>query len=333
MPSPNATFTEMVTTTMRKHYRKVVDNVTDNNALLTVLKDQGHIKTDASGGYEIAIPLSYAENSTYQRYSGYDTLNIGASDVLSSAKFDWSQVALHVTASGRELRMNNSEERMINLVKARTDVAFATAANNMSVDLYSDGALSNQIGGLAHLITNDGTGTVGGIVAGTYTFWKNKFQEVAGGDVAVDGAASGTALTYANLRAGMNSLWLATNRGNDKPNLIVASHDMYSLYESGLQDLQRYADSKMASAGFEALKYKSASVIFDDNTNFGTTAEKMYFLNTKYIYMMEHPDARWTEDDEKTPVNQDAVVIPIYWMGQMVCSNRSLQGVLFDVAT
>jgi len=27
MPSPNSTFTEMVTTTMRKHKRKVVDNV------------------------------------------------------------------------------------------------------------------------------------------------------------------------------------------------------------------------------------------------------------------------------------------------------------------
>jgi hypothetical protein len=323
----------MVTTTLRHHKKKLVDNVTKHNGLLTLMKERGNIKTDAAGGYEIAIPLSYAENSTYQRFSGYDTLNIGASDVLTAAKYDWQQAAIHVTASGRELKMNNSEERMINLVKARIDVAMSTAANNMSVDLYSDGALSNQIGGLAHLVTNDGTGTVGGIVAGTYTFWKNKFQEVAGGDVAVDGAATGTALTFANLKAAMNSLWLATNRGQDKPDLIVSSHDMYSLYEGGLQDLQRYSDAKMASLGFESLKYKSASIIFDDNTNFGTTAEKMFFLNTKYLYMMEHPDARWTEDDEKVPVNQDAVVIPVYWMGQLVTSNRSLQGVLFDVAT
>ncbi len=112
MASPNSTFTEMVTTTMRKHHRKIVDNVTDHNGLLTLLKERGNIKTDHAGGYEIAIPLSYAENATYQRYSGYDTLNIAASDVLSAAKFDWSQVALHVTASGRELRMNNSEERI-----------------------------------------------------------------------------------------------------------------------------------------------------------------------------------------------------------------------------
>ena len=321
MASPNSTFTEMVTTTMRHHKKKVVDNVTNHNGLLTVLKERGNIKTDAAGGYEIAIPLSYAENSTYQRYSGYDTLNIGASDVLSAAKFDWAQVALHVTASGREIKMNNSQERMINLVKARVDVAMATAANNMSIDLYSDGALTNQIGGLANIIQNDGTGTVGGIVSGTYTFWKNKFKEV-----------SGTGATFATLKSAMNEAWINQTNGQDKPDLIVMSHDFYAMYEGGLQDLQRYADAKMASAGFEALKYKSASVIFDTNTNFGTTAEKAYFLNTKYLYLMEHPDARWTEDDEKVPTNQDAVVIPIYWMGQLCTSNRARQGVVIDAS-
>lgn len=331
--SPNATFTEMVTTTLRHHKKKLVDNVTKHNGLLTLMKERGNIQTDAAGGYEIAIPLSYAENSTYQRFSGYDTLNIGQSDVLSAAKYDWQQAAIHVTASGRELKMNNSEERMINLVKSRIDVAMATAANNLSIDLYSDGSLANQINGLAALVTTNGQGTVGGINSGTYTFWRSKVQEVAGGDVAVDGAGAGTALTYANLRAAMNTLWLSTTRGNDKPDLIVASHDMFSLFESGLQDLQRYADARLGALGFEALKYKSASIIFDDNTNFGTTAETMYFLNTKFLYLKEHPDARWTEDDEKVPVNQDAVIVPMYWMGNLCTSNRSLQGRIIDVAT
>lgn len=322
MASPNATFTEMVTTTLRHTKKgKVVDNVTKHNGLLTLMKERGNIKTDAAGGYEIQIPLSYAENSTYQRFSGYDTLNIGASDVLSSAKYDWSQVAIHVTASGREVKMNNSQERMINLVKSRINVAFDTAANNMSIDLYSDGALSNQIGGLSHMITADGTGTVGGIVAGTYTFWKNKFGEI-GTDATV----------FANVRNAMGLQWLATNRGTDKPDLIVATHDLYSVYENGLQDNQRYGDAKMGALGFEALKYKSAPIIFDDNTNFGTTSELMYFLNTKYLYLMEHPDARWTEDDEKVPINQDAVVVPIYWMGGACVSNRSLQSRIHDLA-
>jgi len=317
MPSPNATFTEMVTTTLRNHSRMLVDNVSDQNALLTLMKQKGKIRTE-SGGYEIVLPLDYTENSTYQRYSGYDELSIAASDVLSAAKYDWAQVAIHVTASGRELRMNNGPERMINLVKARIQNAVRTAANNFSVDLYSTGALTNQIGGLGHLIQTDGTGTVGGIVSGTYTWWKNQFKEMTGTG------------TYASIQADMNSLWLSLNRGTDKPDLVVMTHDLYAAYEATLQDNQRYADAKMGALGFEALKYKSAPVVFDSNSNFTTTGEKAYFLNTDYLYLIEHPDARWSQDDEKVPVNQDAVVIPIYWMGQLVTSQRSLQGVMFD---
>jgi hypothetical protein len=319
MPSPNATFTEMVTTTLRNHKRQLTDNVSAHNALLRLMKENGKIQT-RSGGYEIVLPLDYAENQTYQRYAGYDPLNINASDVLSAAKYDWAQVAIHVTASGREVRMNNGPEQMINLVKARIANAMRTAANNFSVDLYSSGALTNQIGGLAHLIQTNGQGTVGGINAATYAFWANKFREMTGTN------------TYASIQADMNAIWLSLNRGTDKPDLIVSTHDLYAAYEATLQTNQRYADAKLGALGFESLRYKSAPIVFDSNSNFATNGERMYFLNTDYLYLIEHPEARWTEDDEKVPVNQDAVVVPIYWMGQIVTSQRSLQGIMFDAA-
>lgn len=326
MPSTNTTFTEMVTTTFRKHYKEVTNNVEKHNALMRRMKQKGKTKT-VSGGYEIAIPLDYAENGTYQRFSGYDTLNTNASDVLSAASYPWAQVAIHVTASGRELRMNSGEEAMINLVKARVANAMRTAANNFSVDLYGTGALTNQIVGVGAQVTANGQGTVGSINSATDTFWRNKFQEVPGTN-----AFTATTNLPTNIVNGMNSLWLQTVRGGDKPDLIVLSHDFYVGYESSLQQYQRYASSDSAAAGFESLKFKSADVIFDDNSNFGTTSETGYFLNTDYLWLIEHPEARWTQDDEKVPVNQDAVVIPLYWMGQLVCSNRSLQGRLIDAA-
>jgi hypothetical protein len=306
----------------------VTDNVSKHNALLNIMKRKGKIKT-VSGGYEIAEPLEYGENSTYQRYSGYDALNTNASDVITSVKFDYQQVALHVVASGREIRMNmGSKERMIDLVKTRKANALKTAANNFSIDLYSDGSLTNQVNGLANIIQTNGQGTVGGIDSATFTFWRNKFREMTGTNL----AATPSVANAASLQADMNALWYQLNRGADKPDLIVFSQDLFALYELGQQQLQRYADGELAKAGFNTIKYKDANVVFDDNTNFTTTAERGYFLNTDYLYLVQHKEAQWTMDDEKRPTNQDAIVVPMYWMGNLVCTNRALQGILIDAS-
>lgn len=321
MASPSAIFTEMVSTTMRNSAKDVEDNVSKHNALMNRLKEKNKFVT-LDGGYEIQIPIEYAENGTYQRYAGFDTLNVNSSDVITSAKFDWAQVALHVVSSGKELRMNAGRNAMINLAKAKKRNAMNTAANNFSVDLYSDGSLANQIGGLANIIQTNGQGTVGGLNSALFPFWRNKFREITGTN----------AYTKDTIKGEFNALWLQLVRGADKPDLIVLSHDLYSVFEAGEQQLQRYTDADMANAGFSGLKYKTADVIFDDNANFATTAEKGYFLNTNYLYVAQHKDAKWTQDDEKKPVNQDAIVLPYYWMGNVCVSNRALQGVILDAA-
>jgi hypothetical protein len=321
MASPNSVFTEMVTTTLRNHPTEVSDNVSKHNALYNRLSRRGNLKT-VRGGYEIVRALDYAENGTYQRFSGFDTLNVAGSDVISAAKYDWVQAAVHITASGREMRMNNGPEQLIDLAESRTKNAMRTAANSMSVDLYSSGALANQMGGLAHIIQTNGQGTVGGINSATYTFWRNQFREAAGTNT----------WSKSTIKGEMNALYLSCVRGGDKPDLIVSSHDFFAAYWESLQDLQRYAAADEATAGFRALKYVDADIIFDSNTNFSTTAERMYFLNTNYLEMVVHRDANWSTADEKVSLNQDAVVIPVFWQGNLVCSNRSLQGILIDAA-
>lgn len=322
MTSPSAVFTELVTSTVRNHPSEIADNVSQNNALWRYLKRKGKIDLE-DGGYEIVRNLDYANNSTYQRYSGYDTLNIGQTQVLTAAKYDWMQAAVNVTASGRELRMNSGDNAIFNLSKAKLKNAVRTAANYMSIDVYSDGALTNQMGGLAYIIQANGQGTVGGINSGTYSFWRNQFLEATGTNL----------VTKSNIKGFMNTLYLSLVRGADKPDLIVSSHDFFAMYWESLQDQQRYTNDKdEATAGFRALKYVDADVIFDSNSNFSTTAEKMYFLNTDYLGLVVHRDANWSQMDDKVSVNQDAVVIPMLWMGNLVCSNRSLQGILLDAS-
>lgn len=320
MPSPNTVFTELVSTTFRKHSKEIKDNVSKNNALLRRVYDKGNVRRE-DGGLTIVAPLDYAENNTYQRYSGYDVLNVGASDVISAAEYQWRQIAINVVASGLELRTNSGDTRIINLVKSRLKNAIRTFKNNFSADVYSDGTLANQVNGLQALVADAGTGTVGGIDSSTWTFWRNKVQSAAaplqGGGAITPGAATMESL--------MLPLWLSLVRGDDQPDLIVMDNNYFTFFEQSQTSIKRYTDSVKADAGFVSLKYKGADVIFDGGS--GIPANHAYFLNTDYLELVVHKDADMTVMDEMKPYNQDAAVVPVLWMGNLVCSNRSLQGV------
>lgn len=325
MPSPNATFTELVSTTFRNHSKEITDNVSRHTALLMRMKKRGNIKTE-SGGLTITKPLDYAENATYQRYSGFDVLNVGQSDVISAAEYQWRQIAVNVVASGRELRINSGSAKIVDLVKARIKNAMRTFNNNFSTDIYSDGSLSNQINGLQALVSDAGTGTVGGIVSGTFTFWKNKVQSAAA-PLQGGGAITPSATTIESL---MLPLWLAQTRNQDAPDLIVADSTYFTFYEVSQTSIKRYTstsegEGNKANGGFISLKYKNADVVYDGSD---IPAAHMYFLNTDYIELVAHSEANVTLMDEMKPYNQDGVVMPVLWMGNMVVTNRALQGVL-----
>jgi len=323
MASPN--LSELVTTTLRSRSKKLADNVTSNNALLTRLKTKGKIRP-FSGGRTIVEELDYAENSTFKRYSGYETLDISPSDVFSAAEFNIKQAAVAVTMSGLEELQNSGAEQVIDLLESRITNAERTLANNISADIYSDGTAdsSKQIGGLQLLVADaPSTGTVGGINRATYSFFRNYAY-----DATTDGGAAATA---SNIQQYMNEIFVNICRGTDKPDLMVADNNYYTLYLESLQSIQRIASDEMAQAGFASLKYMGGDVVLDGGYGGDAPTNHMYFLNTNYIHFRPHRKRNFVPlDGERVAVNQDAMVKLIVWAGNMTLSNAFLQGVLKD---
>ena len=253
MASPN--LTEIVTTTLRRRSKDLADNISQHNALLSRLRDKGNSNL-VPGGRTIVEELEYAENATFQYYSGYAVLDVSPSDVFTAAEFNWKQAAVNVTASGLETRIQNAgPEQVINLLTSRIKNAEKTMANNISEGIYSDGTGTGgkQIGGLQSIIADAGTGTVGGIDSSTYTFWKNQTS----GDVAsIDTSA-------ALLDAEMKNMWLETCRGNDKVDLICSDQTLYKVFWDSLSDIQRISGSDEGVKGFNSLKFVTADVVMD----------------------------------------------------------------------
>lgn len=320
MASPNATFTELVSTTLRNHQKMFADNFSNSNAVLSYMMKRGN-KRVLDGGYEIVCPLKYAENGTYQRFSGYDTLNINPSDVLTAANYPWRNMITHVTASGDELRKNSGENQLIELAASRVEVAMDTMNNSVAEDIYSDGTAANQINGLQALVADAGTGTVGGINSSTYTWWQNRVQSAA--SLLGGGSVTPSSTTIEQMMLG---LYIRLTRGKEQPDLILADYNYYTFYEQSQTSIKRFTDVSSADGGFVSIKYKGADVIYDGDS--GIPSNHMYFLNTKYLKFCVHKDADMVQLDDKISFNQDAVVMPILLMANLECSNRYRQGVV-----
>lgn len=323
MAVPNVA--ELTTTTIRHRSRSLADNVSANNALLFRLKSKKHVKP-FSGGRTILEEIDFQENGSFLYYSGYEQLNTSITDVLSAAEFNIRQAAVTVSMSGLEEIQNSSREQMIDLLDARITNAERTMANNLSEGVYSDGTGSSgkQINGLQALIADaPATGTVGGIDRATWTFWRNYAY-----DATTDG---GAAATSSNIRTYMNTVWLNVCRGTDKPDLMPADNNYFSLYWASLQDLQRFMKSDMAEAGFQSLKFNTADVVFDGGYGGDAPTDHMYFCNTDYIRLRPHSKRNMVPlDGKRFSMNQDAFTKIIVFAGNLTLSNGFTQGVLKD---
>jgi len=341
LATPSSTWSEIATTTLYNRTRKLADNVTKNNALLSRLNSKSNVKP-FDGGTAIVQELEYSENGTFTRYSGYDVLNISPSDVFTAAQFSITQAAVAVSISGLEMLQNDGKERMIPLLESRIANAEKTMANNLSNDCYSDGTASGgkQIGGLQLLVADvNNSGTVGGISAATWGFWQDYVASFASNSL-TPGAAT--------IQTMMNRVWLNVTRGNDRPDLFISDNTYFRYYWESLQAIQRITSTDKGMAGFQALKFMDADVVFDGGfqgtsagnvsalgsggswlSGSGAPASHMYALQTDYIFLRPHSQRNMVPlDPDRFSVNQDAMVKLIAWAGNMTMSNRWAQGVI-----
>jgi hypothetical protein len=322
MAFPTST-SDILATTIESRSRKVADNVTKNNALLTRLNQRGNIKT-VSGGSLILEEISFAENGNGSWYSGYDLLPVAAQDVISAAQFYIKQIAVPVVISGLEQLQNSGREQMIDLMSSRLDVAEGTMSNLIAQGLYGDGTGygGKTIVGLEAAVPYTNTNTYGGIDRSTWTFWKNQIETKAGG------------LTATITQTAMNEMWSKLVRGSDRPDLIIATNTMWAAYMASLQAIQRFTDPSSADLGFPSIKFMDADVVLDGGIGgFGVDSAtsaftSMYFLNTKYLKFRPHKDRNMValNPTRRYSVNQDAEVQILAWAGALTCSGAQFQG-------
>jgi hypothetical protein len=318
MAFANASVSDIIATTIEKRSRKIADNVTKNNALLSRLEKKGKSRP-FSGGRLIYEELSFAENSNAGFYSGYDLLPVAAQDVISAAQFDIKQAACPVVISGLELLQNAGPEQMIDLLSARIDVAESTMKNLICGGLYSDGTAygGKSIVGLDAAIpdvaTVSQTDTYGGIDRTTWSFWRTQYD------------SSATANT---IQAHMNAMWADLQRGMDRPDLIMVDNVFWAAYVASLQAQQRFTSAESATLGFPSVKFMDADVVLDGGIGGFCPSGTAFMLNTNYLHYRPHSARNFVSlsPNKRYSINQDAEVQILAWAGALTCSGAQFQG-------
>jgi hypothetical protein len=321
MASPN--YSEILATTLKFYADEITDNVSNQVAFYNEVNKRGKIKL-IDGGETIVIPLEYAENGTYQRYSGWETLDVSPTDVISAANYDWKQVAISVSMSGLELLKNSGKERIFNLMESKVENAKHTFANNFSTDLYSAGTASGgkQIGGLQAAIPDDPTtGIYGNINRGTWSFWQSKLY-----DFSVEGIAAGAS----TIQGAMNALYLRLATDKARPSAIYADNTYFGYYEQSLQAIQRITSDSKGKSGFDSYAYKhNIPVYFDGGLGGACPSAHMYFVDHSKTYLVVHKERNMEPlGADRYAVDQDGVVKIMGWAGNLCVSNMRNQGVI-----
>ena len=173
--------------------------------------------------------------------------------------------------------------------------------------------------------------SLGGVNGTTYDWFNSFFASFANDqetntDAATWGEITTTTDGVSAIAKRMTRMYGKLTIGNDQPDLIICPQNLYDAYESGLQANKRFSgnDAGLADAGFSTLRFKGADIVADSHCPDGV----MLFLNTKYLDFKVHSKRNFSFQDFQKPINQDARTAKIFWMGQLVCTNPRMQGMI-----
>ncbi len=288
------------------------NNIFAKIKILDYLKKKGNVKIK-DGGERISENIMHGANTTAEFYSNYDSLDVTPQEGFGVVEYEWRQASVSVGISGKEKRQTSGKFALANLLESKQEQAEMSLADLMNVAMFTV-QTGNAFDSLENFIdTTPATGTVGGLNAATYTWWRN-------------GQAAGTSSSTAfdNLLSTMRTAYNtaeSASKGFGPPDIAVTDQTVYEGYE-GLVDSQRqYGNEKLLDLGFANLAFKSTGLIFDGDC----VAQKMYWINSKALFFVMHQDAQMTPTEFVKPGNQDAHVAQVLVMGNLVCRNRASQ--------
>jgi hypothetical protein len=330
---------QRIQTTVQTEYLPfVVDTVLNSNVMF-----QRVVRAAKKwNGRTLRVPVKVSKNVTGTSFRGFDTFSVAATDNRQFMEFTPSFYQITCALPGDELSVADTEDKVLDLMKLTIQSDTEDMADDLGTIFYSDGTGNGSKDplGLGALV-DDGSSvaTIGGLSRSTYP--------TLAGTVT---ASSGT-LTLAKV----DTLWINTTSGAQKPTAFYTTEAVFNFYGQLLRPQERInkdvgtIKGLSGGTGFTALAYNGKPVLMDEKCTSGA----LIALNEDYIdwYALPYYNAKpvayksqiegndydapiglgFSWSDWIIPANSASVVGHVYFGGQFITTNPKRHGKLTGI--
>ena len=302
------TYNELDAHVKEKYIPILMDQFYTSTPLMAQLMAKNKVVFDS--GQKIDVPVLYGDLPS-DWYTGLDPFDISQVETTTLAKFLWKQMYVDVTIDGTTEATVEGDEKILSIVSTKMENATKTFSRKFSQALYASAGAKAILPLTTALAT---TGTYGEISKTSYSWWR--------GNVNTTGGAFDMDM--------LQSMYGDCSDGAIQPDLIITTQDIYDKIWLRVQPMQRSnLDNTpgLASIGFSGINFNKATILVDSYCNSGY----IYVLNTDFwkLAVNKHRNMYWT--DKKVPINQDAWVRQLLWMGALFCTAPRWNGYISNV--
>ncbi len=354
-PSTNTIYYDALLSTTLDAYMSggtMFDNIFKDSAFLALMRLNDAVDMQ-NGGERIRAPLMFQGNNTVKSYSGADSLDTTIQDGMTTAFYEWKEIGGTISITRKEERQNSGEAAKIGLLKSKIQQAEMSMFEELNQQLVQGTVSSatfvpgndvkdlNPLGYFFRsLNATDPTtgGNVGNIAGADNSWWRHKTSSF---DNSADtgNSFSFSVSSYKGFVVGLRRLYNYASRGSGgSPNIALMDQISFETYENALDEKVRYTNTKLADMGFDNIKLRGATWIWDEqvpdigNGTVAVTTGTVFLLNTKFYKIIIDSEIDMVTTPFVEPENQTVRTAKILFMGNAAVSNLRKHAVAYDIS-
>lgn len=327
---------------------KLHDQTIQNKPLVDLMERKKKWFPSGDKTLSVGVKGVYGAGGTDDGFAGYthdDSVGFYTPENIMRAEYDWMEHHIGFTMTHTELKIDglsvvdtNGERTsqhsqrdktvLKGLLENKLEDFAEMRARSLNDLLWGDGTSdAKALDGIQSIIVEDPTtGTVGGIDASTYDWWRNRARTAAhassGGGDAVTSSPSNGGVLYEELQKEFRQL----RRYGGKPDVFMAGSDFITAMEREMKANGYYSQTGFNGGGDASigeLKFSGVPVVYDPTLDDLSLSKRAYIWDSRDICLYAMTDEWNRQHTPSRPHDKFVLYRSVTCTGQLVARRRN----------